>query len=484
MPPLTQEINLLMKRKILSSFTILFFCWFLGGPLLAQVSVNTNGDDPDPSAILDVESSELGMLLPRMSEAERLSISSPARGLLLFDTEPGNNGFYYNAGNTEAPNWNRLATADQTSVTVCDSRIPVDSVLNASGTIVISEPGSYYFTQNVNYTGQLNGVTISVDNVALDLNGFTLSGDPNNSDDGIIVLTPVVNLNVYNGTIKDWGGEGIEARECNNCSFSNLRLENNDNHGIITDFGAVMTNCVALGNGLDGLEVDDNSLLYNCETAANGGNGITASEVCLVVNCTASDNQADGIDLAAGGRVEGCTANGNGVYGIDLAQSGQVINCLANRNGRVGIDIANSCIARFNQACENGTCFEAGTCLQSELQSGIVGAGIRTFSNSQVMDNVCRGNYYGIRLTSSDAYATDNSVTDNRHLGLFLTTGTFAVRNQAHNNGFDPITNASVAAGNYFFNNGSFGPIVDLSSISGPLTGPTNVNHPLANLIY
>src|ERR1017187_7412814 len=43
--------------------------------------------------------------------------------------------------------------------------------------LTISQPGSYYFTANLDYT---NGTAIHVttNNVTIDLNGFTLSGNP------------------------------------------------------------------------------------------------------------------------------------------------------------------------------------------------------------------------------------------------------------------------------------------------------------------
>ena len=60
----------------------------------SQVSINTTGATPDSSAMLDITSEEAGMLIPRMVEAQRLAISSPATGLLLYQTN-GLEGFYY-----------------------------------------------------------------------------------------------------------------------------------------------------------------------------------------------------------------------------------------------------------------------------------------------------------------------------------------------------------------------------------------------------
>jgi uncharacterized protein (TIGR02145 family) len=53
----------------------------------AQVSVSSSGTSPDPSAMLDVMSSDKGLLPPRMTSAERDAIASPASGLLIYNTD-------------------------------------------------------------------------------------------------------------------------------------------------------------------------------------------------------------------------------------------------------------------------------------------------------------------------------------------------------------------------------------------------------------
>ena len=62
--------------------------------LSAQVSINNDGTDPDGSAMLDVQSTDKGMLVPRMTTAQRTAISIPATGLMVFDTDTGSFWFY------------------------------------------------------------------------------------------------------------------------------------------------------------------------------------------------------------------------------------------------------------------------------------------------------------------------------------------------------------------------------------------------------
>ncbi|MCX6269056.1 MAG: hypothetical protein NTW16_17170 [Bacteroidetes bacterium] len=57
----------------------------MGSALFSQVAVNTNGNSPDPSAMLDVSSTTHGLLIPRVSSGARDHIPSPATGLLIYN---------------------------------------------------------------------------------------------------------------------------------------------------------------------------------------------------------------------------------------------------------------------------------------------------------------------------------------------------------------------------------------------------------------
>lgn len=57
--------------------------------LIAQdnVAINNTGSPADPSAMLDVQSNDKGMLVPRMGSSQRTMISNAAPGLLVYDTD-------------------------------------------------------------------------------------------------------------------------------------------------------------------------------------------------------------------------------------------------------------------------------------------------------------------------------------------------------------------------------------------------------------
>jgi len=65
-------------------------------------AINENGLTADPSAMLDVYSTDKGILIPRMTEAEKNAIVLPANGLLVYQTD-GVSGFYYFNGTAWLP---------------------------------------------------------------------------------------------------------------------------------------------------------------------------------------------------------------------------------------------------------------------------------------------------------------------------------------------------------------------------------------------
>jgi len=72
--------------------------------LQAQVAINTDGSPPDISAMLDVKATGQGLLVPRMTFAQRPV--SPVTGLIIYQTN-SNPGFYFYDGAA----WQRVGTA-------------------------------------------------------------------------------------------------------------------------------------------------------------------------------------------------------------------------------------------------------------------------------------------------------------------------------------------------------------------------------------
>lgn len=91
------------------SYLAVFFIAFLTTQLYSQsgVSVNITGQPADTSAMLDVSSLNRGLLIPRLTLAQRNLIYQPATGLMVYQTD-ADTGFYYNAGIPASPVWLQL----------------------------------------------------------------------------------------------------------------------------------------------------------------------------------------------------------------------------------------------------------------------------------------------------------------------------------------------------------------------------------------
>jgi Chaperone of endosialidase len=77
---------------------------------------------PNPSAMLEVASTDKGMLVPRMFAAQRIALPIPANGLLVYDIDStcfayqvGGNWFFLKGTSNIANNWNTIGNASTTA---------------------------------------------------------------------------------------------------------------------------------------------------------------------------------------------------------------------------------------------------------------------------------------------------------------------------------------------------------------------------------
>lgn len=90
--------------------TVFLFFAIIGMASLSfaqSFSINTDGSIADTSALLDVKSTEKGILVPRMTKAQRNTIFQPAAGLLVYQNGPDSAGFYFYDGSR----WQWLITS-------------------------------------------------------------------------------------------------------------------------------------------------------------------------------------------------------------------------------------------------------------------------------------------------------------------------------------------------------------------------------------
>ncbi|TLX23711.1 hypothetical protein FE904_20700 [Chryseobacterium indologenes] len=76
---------------------------FLLITLICKAQVGINTATPDNSAALDVYSQNRGMLIPRLTTAQRNAITNPANSLLIYDTDK--KCLSQNIGTPSTPDW-------------------------------------------------------------------------------------------------------------------------------------------------------------------------------------------------------------------------------------------------------------------------------------------------------------------------------------------------------------------------------------------
>lgn len=92
-----------MKTKHLQHFIAIIFAFILSQKIIAQIGINANNTAPATNAMLDVSSTTKGVLMPRMTTAQRNAISA-TNGLTVYDNDL--QAYFYHNGSS----WQQLLT--------------------------------------------------------------------------------------------------------------------------------------------------------------------------------------------------------------------------------------------------------------------------------------------------------------------------------------------------------------------------------------
>jgi hypothetical protein len=139
---------------------------------------------------------------------------------------------------------------------VAEPRTPVQGLTGSTDSLyVISQPGSYYLTQNIQGVAGLHGIRIASPNVDLDLCGFHVIGappDPIGGSSGSAIVSDMQNVTVFDGTVIGWG-RGVD--------FEHASL-------------FVVWDVTSIGAAEGGLFLGDRGQAYDCDCYSTPGPGV------------------------------------------------------------------------------------------------------------------------------------------------------------------------------------------------------------------
>jgi len=116
-------------------FIFIALLMIIGRAMFAQVGINADNSAPDNSAMLDVKSTNRGLLIPRISSASRNIIPSPATGLLIYNTttdrvEYYNGSYWYQLETTFiSATYGALSNPGCVSINVSPNVLPENSAM-------------------------------------------------------------------------------------------------------------------------------------------------------------------------------------------------------------------------------------------------------------------------------------------------------------------------------------------------------------------
>ena len=384
-------------------------------------------------------------------------------------------------GNGAADNADRLGTL--TSADIIDAAADeVRTPISACGT-VITNSGSYYLTGNLSGSGDC--IHINIDNVSLDMMGFTITGDSTGRG---IYISGHSQVSIRNGIIQKFT-QGIYAQQFFNgtargITLDSLHVLDNVAQGIVLNsFAQSINNTIVSGNGSTGISVDQNTIIHKC-TVYDNEFGIFAQEQTVISETSAYKNTSGGIAVGKGSTVTNSAAYENGGTGIQL-RNAALKDSNVHKNAGMGVNCDNYCVIADNSVTNNGSegiNTGSGSTVRNNAIGGNTGPGIDAFSDANILENTVNGNNIGnfnnqggitvgsgsivkANLVSGNQInniyvtGTNNVLDENMVIGSgsgikFTADGNYYIRNRASDNTTDfdlGVTTQTAGSGNASF---------------------------------
>ena len=388
-------------------------------PAFAQLGIGTT--NPAASAALEVSSpgNNKGILIPRLSAAQKDAIANPAEGLLIYQTTAPV-GFYYYVGTS----WKWIANATDLS-----------SVGNAATATKLATPRNI---NGVAFDGSAD-ITVpavtSISALTLGTSGTDLSSTVANGS-----TTPVITLNIPTASATNRGALSSADWTTFNGKQNTITLTTTGTSGAATfasntinipNYGSTFSGYVPYKGATDSVNLGAFDLTVNSLRVGRGGGGIASNTVigngALFANTTGANSTAIG-NFALSKNVSAIQNTAIGSFALFeniVGTSNTATGFQALRNNTGSGNTANGASALGeNLAGNNNTAFGFGALRKNTTAS----------ANTAIGHNALFANIDGINNTAIGALAlaTNTSGTLNTATGVSaLTANTSGASNTA-----------------------------------------------------
>ncbi|MEZ4857606.1 MAG: hypothetical protein R2781_02225 [Flavobacteriaceae bacterium] len=262
--------------------TLLFLSFFMGCIFTSTSQVGINTTTPDASAMLDITATDKGMLVPRMTEAQKLLIGTPATSLLIYQTDGTTPGFYYYNGTV----WVNLSAMGVQKIDDLTDGITTTNSLFLGENVGATETAGFRKNTAIGI-GAMQNITTGIENTALgfaSLNDITTGGQNTAIGYNALSNTSTGNNNVAIGRNPLF--TNISASY--NVAIGDVTLYTNTtgNYNIAVGYQALYRNTIGARN----VAVGADALYDNTE----GEHNIALGYNSLRSNTTGDDNTALG----------------------------------------------------------------------------------------------------------------------------------------------------------------------------------------------
>ncbi len=318
-----------LRIRILLCMIILFLALASQKISGQGVGISESSIIPDGSSILELRSSLRGFLAPRMSTGERLLITSPAQGLLVYDTTTQSFWYFENGwkaiasgalgasnqllGMNGAGNANEYKTLLGTANQI--------SVFHAPGSITLSTPQDIAVTSSPVFAGLTLTNPLTVPNGGTGLSSGLSGGIPYFNSNTTMASSAVLTAN---GVVIG-GGSGL-APATIGVGAANTVLRGT---GGVPAFGQIVNGDITNGT------IDLRSKVFNVLPIANGGtnSGVALSGQTIMISNGGSivQGQAGTTSTVLHGNSGGAPAYGQ-VVNVDIADGAVTTDKILNAN--------------------------------------------------------------------------------------------------------------------------------------------------------